>query len=247
MYHPSQYTGGNSDGIRTEKKIRIVRGLPRTTQRRACSFKIVSKGKVLLALLCIWHLSEGDVEKMKRIAFDIDDILVDFIEVFSWLLNKNGITIKPYDAYKINTEPDLSQEEFLKFVNKAHRYWERFRPIPGALSLIGETWIVTNRPIQFVTARSIHVATDTHLTVKNILGRHIPFSIAFTHNGAKHLHLEDVDYFVDDRRKNAIELANWGMEVFIPRRKYNHIEDPPNNIHVIDDLHQLRDNLRIIL
>lgn len=184
---------------------------------------------------------------MKKIAFDIDGILLNFMEVFSWLLSKNGYKINPHTTFNIETEPALTQDEIVKWVSKTHRYWQRYRPMSGALSLVGETFILTNRPIKFVTARPIGSATETHLAVKNILGRHIPFSIAFANDGFKQLHLFDTDYFVDDRRKNAIDLANWGVEVFIPKRHYNHIEDPPNNIHVIEDLHQLRENLKIIL
>ncbi len=185
--------------------------------------------------------------RKKRIAFDIDGVLINFMEVFSWLLNKNGYIIKPHDCFNVETVPQLSEESIQKYISKTHRYWERYRPMPGALSLIGEAWIITERPIQFVTSRFIHSATETHLAVKNILGRHIPFSITFAIGNSKHLYLEDIEYFVEDRRKYAQKIAMRGTDVFIPRRDYNHIPDPSNRIHFIDDLYQLRDELRILL
>ena len=67
------------------------------------------------------------------------------------------------------------------------------------------------------------------------------FTIDCTGVGGKHgskvplIKEYDMEYFVEDRRKNVLEIAKSGVTVFMPKRAWNTLpEDTPNVIQYSD-------------
>ncbi len=100
----------------------------------------------------------------------------------------------------------------------------------------------TNEPPLILTARPPDVANDTYAIVKQIMKK-IPFSLILKHHDAyKSQYLHGYEYYVEDRRKNAIELSEAGFKVPLIRKNYNYIPDITYkypNIWYIDGVHSL--------
>ena len=189
---------------------------------------------------------------MKKIAFDIDGVIVNTIEVFINELRRNGINYIPTGEFQIKTDPEISDDEIWKFFRQAYTKVDEFKFFDGALELMMKVHSLTRLPVLFVTARPIDMATEHYALMDRLMYRKnehmIPYIIAFSSGPDKKYYLNDYQYFVEDRRKTALDLAvHQGKDVFVPIREYNLIENPPNRIHYIDGLPELTENLHIIL
>lgn len=186
--------------------------------------------------------------KMKKIAFDIDGVLLDFTKVFQKLIEINGYFLKlDHDKFHLRTTPKMDKGTVYKYVKRAFKMWDIFPTISGAVEMIRQAYVKTDRPVQFVTSRPKEYATETHLAVKKAL-RTVPFAITMVNNADhKWRHLLDTDYFVDDRRRTAWLLAKRGIHVFMPNRNYNQIKKETANITIVNHLSEITDILPDIL
>ena len=92
-----------------------------------------------------------------------------------------------------------------------------------------------------LTARPFDTANDTYAVVER-LAKKTPFSLILRHHRIpKSQHLHGYRFYVEDRRRTALELSNLGFIVPLVRKNYNHIPDiyKHPNVFYIDGVHDL--------
>lgn len=187
---------------------------------------------------------------MKKIAFDLDGTLINFINAFDKQLESytdGRVKRLEHDKFRMKTEPQITDEDVWMLIKLAYSRLEDMPPFPGARELTNMVYSLTCEPIYIVTRRPISHAHWTHMAIEQFI--QVPYKVAFPKTYDKREYLDGYDYFIDDRRKTALELAAWGIEVLIPYREYNviPIEARPNNLHFYKELTELVKEMPILL
>lgn len=157
-----------------------------------------------------------------RIAFDIDGTLVDTMShlkiVMRTLYNLDNLAGPTfYDLYKSWKISHIILDAGLVCVFK---HWQKTKIYSGVSKLMKSLWDETGEPVQFVTARSKNLASYTYSLVDRFM-IDIPYQIAFATHETKHLFLENYIFFLEDRRKTAIDLVARGKIVFLVDQPWN--------------------------
>ena len=155
------------------------------------------------------------------IAFDLDGVLVDLMSVLDSILwdDYKALRVLSNTEFSIKTKPEVSDKDIWKCIVKAYQRHETTPVYYGAASALQDVYTATGKPVLIVTARHSWVATETFLLVERFCP--VPFHIAFAPDEQKILHLHDYEYFIEDRRRNAISIARRGKTVFLIDRPYN--------------------------
>ena len=162
-----------------------------------------------------------------KIAFDLDGCLIDMVtSIKRLLLEIHGIELKDdYNEFNLTIPTGLSSKELWEIYRMVYKEIETTPIYPGASELLTKLYEKTNEPPLILTARPTDVASDTYAIVKRIMGK-TPFALILKHHDAyKSQYLHGYEYYVEDRRKNAIELSDTGLMVPLVRKNYNHIPD----------------------
>jgi uncharacterized HAD superfamily protein len=181
---------------------------------------------------------EKDEQRRKmKIAFDLDGVLVNLMEVFDGLLHQRyGKTVTPTGNFHITVE-GISEVEVADLLYECIRMHDRISPFPYASELLKRVHEVTDDVITIVTARPKVFASETFFLVDRICP--VPYRISMVESHTEKInHLRKFDAFVEDRRKTAFLLADAGKTVFLVNRPYNVCPDHPN-IRKIEDLGEL--------
>ena len=189
------------------------------------------------------------MKKRKKIAFDLDGCLVNDMTMFEMMAYKMyGLKFKkPINSYDIKTVPvQWSNEEMWDCFIESYQYYNDFIIYSGVRELMEKLYCLTREPIYIVTSRPQSAATYHYSLVERFLYK-IPYVMAFSGRDDKWMYLDGVDYFVEDRKETAIDLAGRGIEIFMPVKDYNFMELPRNNIHPIQSVSDLIPELGIIL
>lgn len=177
-----------------------------------------------------------------NIAFDIDGCCIDLYGQVQQILYKDfNRPIRKWTKYDICKACNIPPKMFWKAVKKAYFNWMDVRVYSGVFEVLEKLHLQTGDYIQFITARDILFASETHLAVKSFI-RDIPYQIAFVNgiDNPKLSFLKRYDYFVEDRRKTAKEIAAIGKTVLVPKRDYNKMELPEDsNIIFIKEINTL--------
>jgi len=179
-----------------------------------------------------------------KIAFDLDGVLIDMeTPIKKFLLEIHGVELKDnYDEFNLAIPTGLSSKELWKIYRMVYKEFKNIPIYYGATELLTKLYEKTNEPPLILTARPLDVASDTYAVVKRIMGK-IPFSLILKHPRAdKAQYLHGYEYYVEDRRQNAIELSEAGFKIPLVRKNYNYIPDiiyKHPNIWYIDGIYNL--------
>jgi 5'(3')-deoxyribonucleotidase len=180
-------------------------------------------------------------QKRNLIAFDLDDTLVDTLGyILDRVRQRFDLPTRPEPSkWYDHTELGLKDKELWDLCNDAFKFSGDLKVMPGAAQLLESIYRLSRDPITIITARPYKWAASTHSLVDRFCK--VPYRIVFTNQRSKVPHLNGFEYFVEDRRKNALNIARTGITVFVPIRSYNGLDasqgyDVPLNVHRIKGL-----------
>ena len=156
-----------------------------------------------------------------NIAFDIDEVMINFMNPVTEIIKSRGhefVKIRSFDLIEYIT-PKMSKEELEEIFELVYKDPYCVPIYDKAAELCTRIHIKTNDPIVFVTDRPISWATETYELVRRFC--RVPHIIIFASIFDKTPFLNNIMYFVEDRKKNAMHLARVGKTVFIPMRDWN--------------------------
>jgi hypothetical protein len=125
-------------------------------------------------------------------------------------------------SYDLRTwiTPEITKNELYAILNLLYKNPGSLPIIDKAAELCTNLYVKTTDPVVFVTLRSQGWATETHKLVKRFCK--VPYILIFADPRIGKLpYLNEIHYFVDDRRKTAMELAEAGKTVLMPIRDWN--------------------------
>jgi len=180
------------------------------------------------------------------IAFDLDGVLIDIVTPIKRLL------LELYDFDLQDNDPEYDQFNLVKATGiSSKKLWEIYRMVytevkttpiyPGATELLAKLYEKTNEPPLIVTARPPDSASLTYQIVKRV-AKKTPFAVVLKHPRChKSQHLSGYYYFVEDRRRTALELADLNFVIPLVRKNYNPIPNIKKyrNIFYIEGVHEL--------
>ena len=179
------------------------------------------------------------------IAFDIDGVCVDICaHIAKVMFNQEGKNIwRPeplyYDYFK--SYPKLSRGNVMRTFHTVLSNPQDTPVFPGCAEFFSRLYARSGDTIQFITARNPKYASETHRLVESFC--FVPFQIAFSHDRDKAEFMNGFRYFVDDRRRTCIELAQSGVHAFMPRTSYNRLDRKWYGITEIDGLPDLSNKI----
>lgn len=166
-------------------------------------------------------LNLKEKKMLNTIAFDLDGTLIDLMSVAIPLVEKYaGVPITKFTQFDIAKDNNISKKAVWQGILEAINH----RNIPvyeGVKTLFRNIYDITGEPIKIVTARPANKEQQTFFTVMSFTGD-TPFRIKMVNpEESKMTYLDGYDYFVEDRRRTALELADAGIYVFLIRKPYN--------------------------
>jgi len=180
----------------------------------------------------------------QRIAFDLDGCLIDIFTVIKKLvLEIHGIEFKQFpkeqDQFNCIPATGLSSKELWKIFRLSYREIKNTAIFPGSTELLAKLYEATGEPPFILTARPFDYAKETYDIVKRV-AKKTPFKLVLKHPSAnKAQYLEGYNFFVEDRRKTALELSKTEITTLLIERNYNYIKEVPNSIIYIKGVHEL--------
>lgn len=172
--------------------------------------------------------------KQKRIAFDLDDVLVDFKTALDRnLFDRHGCHLAEMNTYKFEIAggsdavnwPDLIMDTLKGWI-KIPIFWD----VPKIMTAVYE---ITGEPIYIITSRPPGCEAETFMLIRAALG--VPFKVSFVPEGGSKLsYLAGYDVMVEDRRKTALELAAAGILVFLVDKPWNKSPGHPKIVRIPD-------------
>lgn len=180
--------------------------------------------------------------KLKKIdiAFDLDSVLVDPMPVFAKVIKRryNGKIVK-HDSWHIYTDPELTMAQFLDSFREVYHRYSEMPILKGARRLLNRLGTMApDDPIRIITARRHENATDTYNLIKERLV-HGAFDLSLAPGEDKSKYLCHHHYFIEDRAKNALSLAENGIIVYLPDCPWNQHLKPHPNINRIKGIYEL--------
>ena len=171
-----------------------------------------------------------------NIAFDLDCCLVDFMGGFENLINKHGFKLIRNNSYDIKTDPAMTKAFKYKMFDTLYTEHHRTPFYPGAKELLWKLHVKSQQPVMIVTSRKIKYADVTHRMIAENID--IPYILCFANKFSKIIYLTDIDFFVEDRRLTAKQLASAGKWVFKPKQFWNKMPEH-SKIKEISGVHEL--------
>lgn len=162
-----------------------------------------------------------------NIAFDIDGVVANLVLQVSNLLEIRGYELIENNKFMLETKPELLKSEIWQYIELSYEYYDATPIYWEAFALFDKLYKITGQPIKFVTSRPTRVAHWTHGLIKRVC-KNIPFEISFAEKPFNKIHyLKKITYFVEDRRKIALDLAENQKLVFLIDKPYNQMPVHP--------------------
>lgn len=160
-----------------------------------------------------------------NIAFDFDETLINLMDVFDSYFQaaypkKRLPARSEITQYSVAPVYKLTEDQVWEIFRHAMDHIEAFGLQPGAKALLTDIYGYSKCPVKIVTRRPFDKATQTYQLAERLLP--VPFELVITQNDqSKANFLHGIDHFVEDRRKEAIDLAKRGKRVFLVDRPWN--------------------------
>jgi len=186
---------------------------------------------------------------MINIEFDLDSTLVEIMKPFEKImLREYGLDVSGSTQYDLADEFDLSFDKIMKGFAEVYDMIEEIEFMPGAEELLHNLYARSDDPVHIITSRPIEFAEHTFRLMERF---NVPFTISMLdYHYDKHNYIRK-EYFVEDRRRTAIDLANRGIKVFMPKHSYNKLTQTPGcwpeNLNPIDSLEELMPYLHLFV
>ena len=180
---------------------------------------------------------------MKKVAYDLDGVVIDTYELIRKCLLENfnlDFKREEHTTYYFKVPKTSEHEVNVAIAQYLHDHWEESQPMPGSIWAIKKIAKITQMPPVFITARSIDTYTTTNMWLRKHLD--IPYFIHLTTFTPKEDIVKDlkVDYFVEDRYKEAISCAPVVEKMFLYNSPWNMNRDlTHDNIIRIDNLNDM--------
>lgn len=185
-----------------------------------------------------------------KIAYDLDGVVIDTYELIrQCLLDEYGINFKKEEHKQYRFEiPGVSDLEAHRVIaDYLQIHWPKAKPIPGSLWAIKQIHRITKEKPIFITARALDTFSTTNQWLTKHLGIGVPFTIHMTTFDPKHKIVESigVDWFVEDRYKEANECAPFVKKMFLYNSPWNENRALLyNNIQRINNLNDIEKELK---
>lgn len=182
---------------------------------------------------------------MKRVAFDLDGVLVNTFGVFCNVLEEShpGIKVLKNNEFRISTDPPITDKEIWRIFYEAFPRIDDIKIFPGASSLLRWVFDETLEPVKIVTSRPRKFQLETLFLIKKFYDG--PLHLQMVDDSSEKInYLKRQDIFVEDRRKTAIQLAAAGKTVLLIDRYYNRLTYYVPGIIVVNDLFEVYEYLR---
>jgi len=172
--------------------------------------------------------------KSNNIAFDLDGTLVDLVgQIKITVKEMFNVKLIVGNTFRLNTEPPISSDEMWEAIWTAYTRHDQLVVYPDVSDMLQKLYDITGEAPLIITARpdnktSFHLAW---LAVFNFCP--VPFKLICTGGRDKIEFLDNVDFYVEDRRRNAIDLAKAGKYIYLIDKPYNQIVEPIKNIERI--------------
>ena len=179
-----------------------------------------------------------------KIAFDLDGCLINIESVIRKLITETyNIEIKQFpkeeDHFDFRMATGLTNNQLWPIFRLAYKEIETTPIFPGATELLAKLYELSGEPPFILTARPSDAANETYAMVSKV-AKGTPFKLVLKHpNADKSQYLGNYDFFVEDRRKTALELSETEICTLLIERNYNYIKDPPKNIIYIKGVDNL--------
>ncbi len=157
-----------------------------------------------------------------KIAFDLDNTLINFSAVFEEMLYLyHGIKIKIDDTsqYELHKTVPLPQEDIDELIRVSSLAISCFEPLPGVVDFLTGLYERTLEPVCIITARPHDLSEKTYDTVESFCP--VPYNLIFQGAYHKSVYLTNYKFFVEDRRRTALQLVRQGINVFLINKGYN--------------------------
>lgn len=186
-----------------------------------------------------------------NIGFDIDGVALKYTERFAQIFPKFGGKTQIIGITEFNFFNYVPESEYKAlWMSFAYMMQEELEMYSDFARLMRFLMYDVGQKINFITARQKDLSCDAAYKSieKFCLGLNIHpnlMSYAFNidcvgkdgNHGSKVPLIKEygMEYFVEDRRKNVLEISQAGVTVFMPRRSWNTIpENTPNVIQYND-------------
>jgi hypothetical protein len=168
------------------------------------------------------------------------------------VFERHGATIPDTREFLIETEPAVPWPKLEKCFHLTYERWQDIPIFDGVKEFLRELyWRGDNDPIRIITARPSQLCANDTYKLCERLG--VPFELIMTGNPNtmqpgqpdvdKFDYLHRYRFFVDDRRKTAIELSERGKFIYMPKTVYNKLDRKYEHIKEIDSVADLSKKL----
>lgn len=159
------------------------------------------------------------------IATDLDGVLVDLIGAFNAVyestLEQPAPPRERITQFDFRDIYGIDDTVMWRLFHTAFRTPALWHPKPGARAFIEALFAVCGEAPAIITARPLERAGDTCQLVRRLFAP-TPAAVTVVGRRASKLpYLNRFSYFVEDRRRNAIEVAETGRVCFLVREPWN--------------------------
>lgn len=156
-----------------------------------------------------------------NIAFDLDGVLVDILPVLDTVLQEMCGAKLPENMTEFKIKiPGLSGNEVQGCINEALSRVTEIKINPMADVLFKELYKITGEPVLIITARPKWLASQTYLLIDRMTK--VPIRLSMVTGWPEKLaHLGPIEYFVEDRRRTALNLVQNRRRCFLIDKSYN--------------------------
>ncbi len=170
--------------------------------------------------------------KRKLIAYDVDGCIVDSAPWFTLpLLVNAGMVGKDINVYEAGNHqtfdfnvPGMSRTTMSDIIAKSITIYHQYmRPVMGAVQAIRDIHAVTGEIPHYLTCRrsDTNVAFFMWLEAQGLPSKYLYKQLGRHTEKAKWLKEWGVTHYVEDRYKNAVDIAAAGIRVYLMDRPYN--------------------------
>lgn len=181
----------------------------------------------------------------KILAFDMDGTLVDLMSVFDrLLLEQYGITPNRANQTEFDLKCciQLSGNKIHKLIREAIDMVDEIPIYDGVSDFFEYLYSVTHLPIRVITNRPIDSAMKTYELMERITS--VPYELIINHHGYdKVKFMNGCSAIIEDRRRNALEIANLKRSskiAYLIDKPYNQIKNPPERLIRISQFKDIR-------
>lgn len=181
---------------------------------------------------------------MRNVAFDIDGVIADTYDVIRIALKQEfGINFPKNEHRSFYFDvPNASSKDVIRVIDKCMiEDFNDVKPLGDSIYILKRVFLMTRKPLLFVTARPEACREGTISWLKKYLGRFVDFNVILTENKPKTRVLLDlnIELFVDDRYKTINELSNIIDMPLMLNSPWNEGRPTPQNTVRIDDLEEV--------